>query len=68
MYPNGELAAGILGFVNADGKGGGGLEPQLNKQLAGKDGKIRYAQSGGRRVPTAGVQRDTPRCPAATSS
>ncbi|WP_228994156.1 penicillin-binding protein 2 [Streptomyces sp. DH8] len=54
VYPNGGLAAGILGFVNADGKGGGGLESQLDKELAGEDGKIRYAQAGGRRVPTAG--------------
>jgi Cell division protein FtsI/penicillin-binding protein 2 len=54
VYPNGDLAAGILGWVNADGKGGGGIEQQLNKQLTGKDGKIRYAQSGGRQVPTVG--------------
>lgn len=54
VYPNGDLAAGILGWVNADGKGGGGIEQQLNKELAGKDGKIRYAQSGGRQVPTVG--------------
>ncbi|MFE6894257.1 peptidoglycan D,D-transpeptidase FtsI family protein [Streptomyces sp. NPDC057694] len=54
VYPNGDLAAGILGWVNADGKGGGGVEQQLDKQLSGKDGKIRYAQSGGRQVPTAG--------------
>ncbi|MFE4822754.1 peptidoglycan D,D-transpeptidase FtsI family protein [Streptomyces sp. NPDC056704] len=54
VYPNGDLAAGILGWVNADGKGGGGVEQKLNKDLAGKDGKIRYAQSGGRQVPTVG--------------
>ncbi|MEU1451433.1 peptidoglycan D,D-transpeptidase FtsI family protein [Streptomyces avermitilis] len=54
VYPNGDLAAGILGWVNAEGKGGGGVEQQLNKELTGKDGKIRYAQSGGRLVPTAG--------------
>ncbi|MEV0223588.1 penicillin-binding protein 2 [Streptomyces sp. NPDC050704] len=54
VYPNGDLAAGILGWVNADGKGGGGVEQQLNKELSGKDGEIRYAQSGGRQVPTAG--------------
>ncbi|WP_240436961.1 peptidoglycan D,D-transpeptidase FtsI family protein, partial [Streptomyces sporangiiformans] len=53
VYPNGDLGAGILGWVNADGKGGGGIEQQLNKELAGKDGKVRYAQSGGREVPTA---------------
>ncbi|MFF7362884.1 penicillin-binding transpeptidase domain-containing protein [Streptomyces sp. NPDC008125] len=56
VYPNGALAAGILGFVSADGKGGGGLESQLNEELSGQDGKIRYAQSGGRRVPTAGAK------------
>ncbi|MEU9209949.1 penicillin-binding protein 2 [Streptomyces sp. NPDC048415] len=54
VYPNGDLAAGILGWVNSSGKGGGGVEQQLNKELAGKDGKIRYAQSGGRQVPTVG--------------
>ncbi|WP_323186720.1 penicillin-binding protein 2 [Streptomyces sp. NBC_00878] len=54
VYPNGDLGAGILGWVNADGKGGGGIEQQLNNDLSGKDGEIRYAQSGGRQVPTAG--------------
>ncbi|MER6383145.1 penicillin-binding protein 2 [Streptomyces sp. NPDC001250] len=62
VYPNGELAAGTLGWVNADGKGGGGIEQALNKQLSGKDGKIRYAQSGGREVPTAG-SNETPAVP-----
>ncbi|MEU2383852.1 penicillin-binding protein 2 [Streptomyces sp. NPDC012461] len=62
VYPNNELAAGILGWVNASGKGGGGIELQLDKQLAGKDGKIRYAQSGGRLVPTAG-STETPAVP-----
>ncbi|MEV6550410.1 penicillin-binding protein 2 [Streptomyces sp. NPDC051597] len=62
VYPNGDLAAGILGYVNAEGHGGGGLESQLDKVLAGEDGKITYAQSGGRRVPTAGT-RETPAVP-----
>ncbi|MER8221847.1 penicillin-binding protein 2 [Streptomyces sp. NPDC094143] len=63
VYPNGDLAAGILGWVNAEGKPGGGIELQLDKQLAGKDGKIRYAQSGGRLVPTAGGATETPAVP-----
>ncbi|MER7573201.1 penicillin-binding protein 2 [Streptomyces sp. NPDC126514] len=63
VYPNGELAAGILGWVNHDGKGGGGVEQQFDKELAGKDGKIRYAQSGGRQVPTAGGSTETPAVP-----
>ncbi|MEU6228608.1 penicillin-binding protein 2 [Streptomyces sp. NPDC047042] len=62
VYPNGGLAAGLLGWVSADGKGGGGLEQQLNGELAGKDGKIRYAQSGGRQVPTAD-STETPAVP-----
>ncbi|MGR8011081.1 peptidoglycan D,D-transpeptidase FtsI family protein [Streptomyces hypolithicus] len=62
VYPNGDLAAGILGYVNAEGKGAGGIEVQLNKELAGKDGEIKYAQSGGRRVPTAGA-REVPAVP-----
>ncbi|MFH8615940.1 peptidoglycan D,D-transpeptidase FtsI family protein [Streptomyces sp. NPDC017979] len=63
VYPNGELAAGILGYVNADGRGGGGIESMLDKQLAGQDGEVTYAQSGGRRVPTAGGTRETPAVP-----
>ncbi|MEV5428868.1 penicillin-binding protein 2 [Streptomyces sp. NPDC052701] len=62
VYPNGDLAAGILGWVNGEDKAGGGIELQLNKQLAGKDGKIRYAQSGGRLVPTVG-STETPAVP-----
>ncbi|MER7174694.1 peptidoglycan D,D-transpeptidase FtsI family protein [Streptomyces mesophilus] len=62
LYPNGDLAAGILGWVNAEGKGGGGIESQLDKDLAGEDGMITYAQSGGRRVPTAGSS-ETPAVP-----
>ncbi|WP_399884023.1 peptidoglycan D,D-transpeptidase FtsI family protein [Streptomyces sp. BBFR51] len=62
VYPSGDLAAGVLGWVGADGKGGGGLERKLDRTLAGEDGKIRYAQSGGRQVPTAG-STETPAVP-----
>ncbi len=62
VYPNNELAAGILGWVNAEGKGSGGVELQLEERLAGEEGKIRYAQSGGRLVPTAG-STETPAVP-----
>ncbi|MGP4113121.1 peptidoglycan D,D-transpeptidase FtsI family protein [Streptomyces sp. 4N509B] len=58
VYPNGELAAGVLGFVDGQGDGAGGLEAQLDAQLVGEDGTITYAQSGGRRVPTAGEHED----------
>ncbi|GHH34792.1 cell division protein [Streptomyces candidus] len=62
VYPNGDLAAGILGYVNAEGKGAGGLEVQLNEELAGRDGEITFAQANGRRVPTAGAD-ETPAVP-----
>jgi cell division protein FtsI (penicillin-binding protein 3) len=62
VYPGGDLAAGILGWVNAEGKGGGGIEQQLDKELTGKNGELRYAQSGGREVPTAGSS-ETPAVP-----
>ncbi|MFD7546646.1 peptidoglycan D,D-transpeptidase FtsI family protein [Streptomyces sp. NPDC059816] len=62
VYPNGDLAAGLLGFVNAQGKGGGGMEQQLDRRLAGRDGEVTYAQSGGRQVPTAGGT-ETPAVP-----
>ncbi|MFC5800394.1 peptidoglycan D,D-transpeptidase FtsI family protein [Streptomyces formicae] len=62
VYPNGDLAAGILGYVNADGRGAGGLESMLDQELAGEDGEITYAQSGGRRVPTA-TAREVPAVP-----
>ncbi|MER5766803.1 penicillin-binding protein 2 [Streptomyces sp. NPDC001985] len=63
VYPNADLAAGILGYVNAEGRGGGGVESMLDKTLAGEDGEITYAQSGGRRVPTADGTRETPAVP-----
>ncbi|MFD3520348.1 peptidoglycan D,D-transpeptidase FtsI family protein [Streptomyces sp. NPDC058653] len=62
VYPNGDLAAGILGYVNAAGHGGGGVESMLDKKLSGKDGEITYAHSGGRRVPTADSE-ETPAVP-----
>ncbi|ATW48055.1 peptidoglycan D,D-transpeptidase FtsI family protein [Streptomyces peucetius] len=62
VYPNGDLAAGILGFVNAANRGGAGIESMLDETLAGKDGTITYAQSGGRRVPTA-TSREVPAVP-----
>jgi cell division protein FtsI (penicillin-binding protein 3) len=60
VYPAGELAAGVLGFVNGEGEGAGGLEAELDAELSGEDGTITYAQSAGHRVPTAGEREDPP--------
>ncbi|MBV6696227.1 penicillin-binding protein 2 [Kitasatospora aureofaciens] len=54
VYPSDGLAANLVGFVNGEGEGAGGLELQYQKMLAGKDGHNSYAQAGGRLVPTAG--------------
>ncbi|GAB7183687.1 penicillin-binding transpeptidase domain-containing protein [Kitasatospora sp. Ki12] len=58
VYPADGLAANLVGFVNGEGEGAGGLELQFQKQLAGKDGHSSYAQAGGRLVPTAGGSKD----------
>ncbi len=41
VYPEGDMASGLLGFVNADGIGQYGVEGSLNNLLAGKDGLLR---------------------------
>ena len=41
VYPEGELASGLLGFVNNDGVGQYGVEGSLNQALSGKDGLIK---------------------------
>lgn len=41
VYPEGELASTLLGFVNADGLGQYGVEGSLNNLLSGKDGLLK---------------------------
>jgi cell division protein FtsI (penicillin-binding protein 3) len=41
IYPNGSLAAQVLGFVNNESKGVYGVEQALNKTLAGKSGQLK---------------------------
>jgi len=54
VYPAGDLAASLVGFVGADGKGLGGLESGLQDVLAGTDGEQVYERGqGGRAIPTA---------------
>lgn len=40
VYPEGQLAGQVLGFVNAEGKGNYGVEGYLNTQLAGVNGQL----------------------------
>lgn len=40
-YPEGQLAAHVLGFVNAEGKGQYGVEGKLDSRLKGRDGLLK---------------------------
>lgn len=40
VYPEGQLAAQLLGFVDASGTGRYGVEGYLNKQMTGQDGLL----------------------------
>jgi cell division protein FtsI/penicillin-binding protein 2 len=40
FYPNGQLAAHVLGFVGIDGVGLGGLEQFYDEKIAGEPGKL----------------------------
>src|SRR5690606_4632889 len=53
-YPGGELAANLLGFIDAEGVGQVGLERLYNDQLSGKSGYQTYEISPkGQRIPMA---------------
>lgn len=41
VYPEGDMASGLLGFVNADGLGQYGVEGSLNNLLSGKEGLLK---------------------------
>ncbi|MBQ6313945.1 penicillin-binding protein 2 [Candidatus Saccharibacteria bacterium] len=41
FYPEGNLASGLLGFVNSEGEGQYGVEGSLDELLRGKDGELK---------------------------
>ena len=45
VYPEGDFAGSILGFVNVDGDGVSGLELEYNTVLKGKDGRVLTAKN-----------------------
>ena len=53
-YPAGTLAANVLGFVNSEGVGSGGLEMSLDDRLRGTDGSRTFEQgAAGQAIPSA---------------
>jgi len=60
VYPQGPLAANVIGYVNSSGVGGSGLEAADNKVLAGKNGSISYQAASGLEIPTAGINEQAP--------
>lgn len=60
VYPNGSLAASVIGYVGAEGTGLGGLEYGLNEQLMGQDGKLTVERVNGREIPTSERQSVDP--------
>lgn len=48
-YPQRELAAAVLGYVDVDEKGLGGIEYSLDKQIRGRPGKMMVLADGRRR-------------------
>ena len=41
VYTEGQMASGVLGFVNADGEGQYGIEGALDEELSGKNGLMK---------------------------
>ena len=51
IYPAGDVAANLIGFMGDEGKPMAGLELNFDKLLAGKDGQETYEVGGGNRIP-----------------
>ncbi len=49
IYPQHELAAAVVGYVDTDEKGAGGIEHSLDKSIRGKPGRIMMMSDGKRR-------------------
>ena len=56
-YPEGELGAAVVGFINRAGDGAAGLEYSMNSTLSGINGEYTYANAAGTIIP--GTQKIT---------
>lgn len=61
VYPGGDLAGSLIGFVGDDKDGLTGIEQVKNSVLAGRDGELRIETGRDRqRIPMTGSQRTPP--------
>ncbi|SPL96010.1 Cell division protein FtsI [Peptidoglycan synthetase] [[Actinomadura] parvosata subsp. kistnae] len=61
LYPAGDLAGSLIGFVGDEGNGLGGMEQAKNSLLAGRDGEQRVETGrDGQRIPMTSSQRTAP--------
>ncbi|MFG2072723.1 penicillin-binding transpeptidase domain-containing protein [Nonomuraea maritima] len=61
LYPAGDLAGSLIGFVGDEGTGLGGMEQMQNSVLAGRDGEQRVETGrDGQRIPMTSSQREAP--------
>ncbi|HLS62830.1 MAG TPA: penicillin-binding protein 2 [Ruania sp.] len=66
VYPNGNTAGQILGWVNAEGDGAAGLESSLNNRLLGTDGEFSVQIGAQGQVIPTGQRTGTPAQPGCT--
>ncbi|TDD18517.1 penicillin-binding protein 2 [Nonomuraea diastatica] len=61
LYPAGDLAGSLIGFVGDEGEGLGGMEQARNSLLAGRDGEMRVETGrDGLRIPMTSSRRTAP--------
>ncbi len=60
VYPSGNLAANVLGFVGTDGTGLGGLEYEYQHELVGTPGSESAELGHGGQIIPDGIGHDTP--------
>lgn len=60
LYPNGSIAAGVLGFVNDDGRGQYGIEGRYDAVLAGTSGRLVVERDPANRELALGLRAAVP--------
>lgn len=53
VYPAGDVAANVVGFLGDDGNGLAGIESAFDSSLAGKDGSATFEMADGQQLPLA---------------